>query len=168
MIEERSMQSNQTTHKWSDIYKMDVVVPEMGKSLGKVEDFYFQEGTNAIYALSVRTRLHGDLSLPVTGIVAIEKDRVTIRNQQMLTKAIPPFTRGQKLLTRKVLGENGTTVGDVKDLLLGIDPPFTMWVIGFEIIRGSKGSTFSADGIARYDDEANTLVIHDQVAKKLR
>jgi sporulation protein YlmC with PRC-barrel domain len=162
------MESNQTTHRWSDIYKMNVTVPEMGKSFGQVEDFYFQEGTNAIYALSVRTRLHGDLALPITGIVAIGKDHVAMRNQQMLTKAIPPFTRGQKLLTRKVLGENGTEVGNVKDLLLGIEPPFTMWVVGFDIAHGSKSHTFSADGIAAYDDEANTLIIRDQVAKKLR
>ena len=162
------MENRQATLKWSDIYKMDVTVPEMGKSMGKVEDFYFQEGTNAIYALSVRTRLHGDLSLPVTGIVAIENGHVAIRNPQMLAKAIPPFTRGQQLLARKVVGENGTEVGNVKDFLLGIEPPFTMWVASFEITRGSTGRTFSADGVARYDDEANSLVIHDQTAKKLR
>lgn len=162
------MENSQATLRWSNIYKMDVTVPELGKSLGKVEDFYFQEGTNAIYALSVRTRLHGDLTLPVTGIVSVGKDHVAIRNPQMLTKAIPSFTLGQKLLTRKVFGENGVEVGNVKDLLLGIDPPFTMWVIGFEIIRGSASRTLSADGVARYDDEANSLIIHDQTAKKLR
>ena len=81
------MENRQATLKWSNIYKMDVTVPELGKSMGKVEDFYFQEGTNAIYALSVRTRLHGDLSLPVTGIVAIENGHVAIRNPQMLAAA---------------------------------------------------------------------------------
>ncbi|GAC1375259.1 MAG: hypothetical protein NVS2B12_25390 [Ktedonobacteraceae bacterium] len=162
------MENRQATRKWSDIYKMDVTVPELGKSLGKIEDFYFQEGTNAIYAFSVRTRLHGDLTLPVTGIVAVEKDHIAIRNPQMLAKAIPPFTRGQKLLARKVVGENGSEVGSVKDMLLGVEPPSTMRVAGFEIMRGSNGRTFSADGVVHYDEEANSLVIHDQTAKKLR
>src|SRR5947209_2892199 len=116
------MENGQATRKWSDIYKMDVTVPELGKSLGKIEDFFFKEGTNAIYAFSVRTRLHGDLTLPVTGIVAVEKDRVTIRNPQMLAKAVPPFTRGKQLPGRKVFGESGSEVGNVKDLLIGVDP----------------------------------------------
>ncbi len=161
-------QDKQAMRKWSAIYKLDVTVPEMGKSLGKIEDFFFQEGTNAIYAFSVRTRLYGDLTLPVTGIVAVEKDRVAIRNPQMLTKAVPPFTRGQKLLARKIVGENGNNVGEVKDLLIGVDPPSTMRVAGFEIIRGSSKSVISADGVARYDDEANSLVIHEQTARQLR
>ncbi len=162
------MENSRATLRWSDIYKMDVIVPEMGKSFGKVEDFYFQEGTNAIYALSVRTRLHGDLSLPVTGIVAVEKGRVAMRNPHMLAKAIPPFTRGQQLLTSKVVGESGTEVGNVKDFLLGVELPYTMWVMGFEIARGSAIRTFSSDGVARYNDEGSTLILHDQIAKKLR
>jgi sporulation protein YlmC with PRC-barrel domain len=162
------MENRQAMRKWSDIYKMDVTVPEMGKSLGKIEDFFFKEGTNAIYAFSVRTRLHGDLMLPVTGIVAIEKDRVAIRNPQMLAKAVPPFTRGQQLLARKVVCESGGEVGNVKDLVIGVEPPSTMRVTGFEITHGSSGHTFSSDGVARYDEEANSLIIHDQTAKKLR
>ncbi len=162
------MENGQATRKWSDIYKMDVTVPELGKSLGKIEDFFFKEGTNAIYAFSVRTRLHGDLTLPVTGIVAIEKDRVTIRNPQMLAKAVPPFTRGQQLPGRKVFGESGSEVGNVKDLLIGVDPPSTMRVTGFEVTRGSNGRIFSADSVARYDDDANSLIVHEQTAKKIR
>jgi sporulation protein YlmC with PRC-barrel domain len=163
------MESNQTTRKWSDIYKLNVTVPDMGKTLGQVEDFFFKEGSNAIYALSVRTRLYGDLTLPVTGIVAIEKDQVTIRNPQMLLKAVPPYTRGQQLLSRKVIGENGNAIGTVKEVVLGIDPPSTMRVAGFEIIRGSSSRrTIAVDGVSRYNDEDNSLVIEDQTAKLFR
>ena len=81
---------------------------------------------------------------------------------------MPPFTRGQQLLARKVIGESGSEIGNVKDLLIGVDPPSAMRVIGFEVMRGSSGRTFSSDGVARYDDDANSLVVHDQTAKKMR
>lgn len=162
------MDHNQAIRKWSELYKLDVVVPSEGKSVGKVEDFFFQEGSNSIYALCVRTRLHGDLSLPVTGIIAIEKDRVTIRSAQMLARAIPPLGRGQQLLTRKVVGTKNSELGTIKDVLLSIDPPITMRVVGFEMLRGSSSHSFNAEIVSRYNDEDNSIHIYDQSAKSLR
>lgn len=162
------MVSNQTTVKWSDLYNLDVIVPSEGKSLGKVEDFFFKEGTNAVYALCVRTRLHGAVSLPVTGIVAVEKDRVAIRNPQMLAKAIPPLGRGKTLLARKVIGSKGSKLGTIKDVVISVDPPTTMHVAGFEMLQGSSSRNFNAAIVSHYDNNDNTVVIYDQSTKKMR
>lgn len=162
------MVSNQTTVKWSDLYNLDVIVPSEGKSLGKVEDFFFKEGTNAVYALCVRTRLHGAVSLPVTGIVAVEKDRVAIRNPQMLAKAIPPLGRGKTLLARKVIGSKGSELGTIKDVVISVDPPTTMHVAGFEMLQGSSSRNFNAAIVSHYDNDDNTVVIYDQSTKKMR
>jgi sporulation protein YlmC with PRC-barrel domain len=162
------MVSNQTTIKWSDLYNLDVIVPSDGKSLGKVEDFFFKEGTNAVYALCVRTRLHGNLSLPVTGIVAVEKDRVAIRNPQMLAKALPPLGRGQQLVSRKVIGSKGSELGTIKDVVINIDPPATMHLAGFEMLQGSSSRNFNAAIVSHYNNEDNSVVIYDQSTKKMR
>ena len=162
------MDHNQAIRKWSELYKLDVVVPSEGKSVGKVEDFFFQEGSNGIYALCVRTRLHGDLSLPVTGIIAIEKDRVTIRSAQMLARAIPPLGRGQQLLSRKVVGPKDKVLGTIKDVLLSIDPPITMRLVGFEMLHGSSSHNFNSEIVSHYNDEDNSIHIYDQSAKSLR
>lgn len=162
------MVSNQTTVKWSDLYNLDVIVPSEGKSLGKIEDFFFKEGTNAVYALCVHTRLHGNLSLPVTGIVAVEKDRVAIRNPQMLAKALPPLGRGQLLLARKVVGSKGSELGTIKDVVISVDPPASMHLAGFEMLRGSSLRTFNAAIVSHYDDGDNSVVIYDQSTRKMR
>jgi uncharacterized protein YrrD len=148
---------------------MDVFVPSEGKSLGKVEDFFFKEGTNAIYALCVRTRLHGDLSLPVTGIVAVEQGRVSIQNAHMLARALPPFAHGSALSSRKLVAvKDGYDLGSVKDVFIAVEPPTTMRVAGFEVLHGSSTHTLGADGVAHYNDEDNSIIVHDQTAKKLR
>ncbi len=164
------MDNHKTTRKWSDVYKLDVTVPSEGKTLGQVEDFYFQEGTNAIYALSVGTRLDGDFSLPVSGIKSIEVDRITLPNAQMLLRATPPFTRGTSLLERKVVGEGGNELGVIKEVLLAIDPPGTLRVVGYEVMRGNsnRARIFTADGVAHYDDDSNTVIVYDHTAKALR
>ncbi|GCE26641.1 hypothetical protein KDA_21250 [Dictyobacter alpinus] len=162
------MDNIQAIRKWSELYKMDVFVPAEGKSVGKIEDFFFHEGSNSIYSLCVRTRLHGDLSLPVTGIIAVEKERVTIRSAQMLARAIPPLARGQRLLSRKVIGNKANEAGTIKDVLLSVEPPTTMRIVGFEMLRGSSSHRFSSEIVSGYDDEDNSILIYEQSAKSLR
>ena len=164
------MQNARTTRRWSELHHLDVVDSKQGKILGQVEDFFVQEGTNAIYALSIHTRLYGNLTLPVTGIKAVEDKRVTVKNAQMLAKAVPPFLQGHSLLSRKVLGEKGNTVGSVKDLILGVEPPSIMRIAGFEVADGASDHhkhVLTADCLTRYDDEHDALIIDDKVAKRL-
>lgn len=164
------MENNTATRKWSELRKMDVAVPSEGKIVGQVEDFFVKEGTHAVYALSVHTRVHGDLTVPVTGIKSIEDKRINLINAQMMKKAVPGFTRGQSLLARKVVDEQGTEVGTVKDIVLGIEPIVAMRIEAFEVARNGTNSRrprgFTSEAVERFDDDG--IVIDEKVAKKLR
>ena len=163
------MQNDKTMRKWSELQEIKVVVPNEGKVVGKVTDFLFKEGTNAIYALRVRTRVNGDYTLPVTGIKSIEDDRINIINAQMLTKAVPGFAQGHSLIARKVFSEKGSALGTVKDVLLSIEPIIAMRVAGLEVSNGySKYHShgFTADAVARYAD--NTVIVDEKLSRKLK
>lgn len=165
------MPNAKTTRRWSELHHLNVVDPKQGTILGQVEDFFVQEGTNAIYALSIHTRLYGNLTLPVTGIKAVEGKRVTVKNAQMLAKAVPPFLPGHSLVSRKVVGENGNTVGSVHDLILGVEPPSIMRIAGFEVANGASNQrkhVVTADSLRRYDDGHDALIVDDEIAKRLR
>lgn len=163
------MVNNSATRKWSELYKLNVVIPGEGKIVGQVEDFFVKENSHNIYALSVRTRVNGELSIPITGIKSIEENSINLINAQMVTRAIPAFTRGQTLLTRKVVDENGQPVGAVEDIVIGIEPIVSMRVEAFELIPPGKrhsGRGFAIEAIERYEDD--TIVIDEKVARKLR
>ena len=163
------MENNKTMRKWSQLHELKVVVPSEGKVLGNVTDFLFKEGTNAVYALRVHTRVNGDYILPVTGIKSIEDDRVSIINAQMLTKVVPGFSQGHSLIARKVVSEKGSDIGTVKDVLLGVEPIVAMRVAGLEVSNGSSkrhSHGFAADAVARYEDGA--VIVDDKLARKLK
>lgn len=157
------MNISTATRKWSELYQLNVVDPVQGKVLGQVSDFFVQEGTNAIYALSVHTRLYGDLTLPVTGIKAIEGERLTVKNPQVLLRAIPPHLHGQSLISRKVVkGQKGEEIGLVKDVIVGIEPLVAMRVTGFEVANSNDRHKhlLSSDALAHYDDEHEALIFN--------
>jgi|SRR5579883_153709 len=159
------MDNSKSVRKWSEIHNLAVVDTHEGKTLGHVADFYLQKGSNAIYALSVRTRLYGDLTLPATGIKSIEDGRITVINAQMLLKAIPPYVHGHSLLKQKVEGQNERELGTIEDILLGVDPLSALRVTGYEVANGtSRHRVFTADTVAQYRDDA--IVIYDQAVKK--
>ncbi|HZR42778.1 MAG TPA: hypothetical protein VFB12_21845 [Ktedonobacteraceae bacterium] len=165
------MQNNRTIRRWSDIYKMNVSVPSEGKTVGQVEDFYFKEGTNSISGLRVRTRLQGDLTLPVYGIESVEAESINIASEQMLLKAIPPFPLGRSLFSRKVVNAKGDVLGVVKEVMIAVDPPSAMRLAAFEIVSDTNGhsshpKSFTADGVEAYDN--GTIIVHDQIARRLR
>ena len=104
------MEHNHSIRKWSELRKLPVFVPGEGKNVGTVEDLYFKAGTDAVYALQVSTRVEGEWALPVTGISEIGSDRVSIKNGQMLTRALPPLPQAQNLIGKKVVSEEGKGV----------------------------------------------------------
>lgn len=162
------MENTNVTRKWSDIYKMQVCVPAEGRIVGIVEDFYFKAETNALYAFRIHTPLEGDRSLPVTGIITIDQKGINIVNAEMLTRALPPLPQGQSLRRSKVVTEDGTEVGIVDDVWIGIHHPSAFYIAAFELAtkrpRHAKG--FTAEEVVRYED--NSIVIYDRAAKKLR
>jgi uncharacterized protein YrrD len=163
------MEHNQTMRKWSELRTLKVVVPSEGRIIGNVTDFLFKEGTNAVYALRVHTRVNGDYTLPITGIKSVEDDRITILNAQMLTKAVPSFAEGHSLIARKVVSEKGIEIGIVKDVLLGVEPIVAMRIAGLEVSNGSAkrhSHIFTVDAVARYEDRI--VIIDDKLARKLK
>lgn len=161
--------SNNILKKWSDLRGLVVYVPKEGKSLGTVEDLYFKEGTNEVYSLLVRTRVLGDYSLPVRAIKTIEAGKVTIDNENMLIKALPPLPRVHTLVGRKVVGENGTQVGTVGEVWLGTVPAIALRIsaIGLTSPSGQgHAKSFTADAVESITDDV--ITIHDQNAKNLR
>jgi uncharacterized protein YrrD len=159
---------NPSLMKWSALRGLPVRVPSEGITIGTVEDFYFQPDTNAVYALCVRVRLTGDRSLPVTGIRSVGPDGVMIPNAQMLLERLPPLPTGQQIANAKLTSEGGQDLGVVKEIVMGVNPPVTMRIAGFEMFKrgGRQSLSFSADAIGSYHD-AN-VVVRDLEAKRLK
>ncbi len=160
------MDNNEITRKWTQIRGKVVTLPSEGRTVGTVVDFYFKPETNYVDALCVRTRLQGDVALPATGISSIDKDAITIPNAQVLLRALPPFPKGEELLSRKVTGERGVDLGTVSDVLIGFRSP-VLWIIGFELTKGrSSIKVLDADDVMEYREDA--LVIQEQATRSLR
>jgi uncharacterized protein YrrD len=157
--------------KWSGMNKLTVTIPSEGRVIGIAEDYFFKEGTNAIYSVRVRTRLLGDYSLPVIAIKTIEADKITINNADMLIKALPYLPQIQSLRGRKVIDENEREVGIVSDVLLDTSSPTALHIAALEIApakgaNGNRGNIFTADAVVSYENDL--IMIQDQVARRLR
>ena len=78
------MDSYNSIRNWFDLRGLPVNIPSEGRSVGTVDDFYYKVGTNAIYALRVKTGLSGFKALAASAISTIEQNAVTIASQEML------------------------------------------------------------------------------------
>lgn len=160
------MANEKNIRKWSELQGLKVAIPSEGKNVGTVEDFYFQPGTNSIYALAVRTRLAGIKALPANVITDIVKDAVIINSEMMLTKRIPPFPLGSTLLNSTVKGENDKEAGVIVEILIGTVPINALRVAGYEVTDTSnRHKALNADAVLHYDE--NLMVIDNQTASKL-
>jgi sporulation protein YlmC with PRC-barrel domain len=164
------MEHNSTIRKWSELRKLPVFVPREGKNVGTVEDFYFEGGTNAVYALQVGTRVDGEWALPVTGIIEIGPNRVSIINGQMLTRALPPLPQAQNLIGKKVIGEDGSEVGTVGEIYLATDNPVVLRIASIELVspsghRSGHARTFNTSEIVDFVDD--NVIIYDRAARHL-
>jgi sporulation protein YlmC with PRC-barrel domain len=164
------MEYKHTVSKWSELRKLPVFVPGEGKNVGTIEDFYFKAGTDAVYALKVGTRVEGEWALPVTGITEIDANRVSIKNAQMLTRALPPLPKAQELIGKKVVSEDGTEVGTVGEIYLATDNPAILHIVGIELAsplgrRSGRARAFNESEIVGYTED--TVVIYDRAARRL-
>ena len=156
-----------SSRKWSELLNLPVYVPKLGKSLGTVVDFFFKEGSNSIYALRVRTRVNGDFSLPVRGIKAIEVDRVTIDNENMLVKALPPLPQSEDLIGMPVVSEKDEVLGEVSEVSIALNPINAMRLNALGIsTNGHKTTGISADSIVSFTNEK--VVVENHIARKLK
>ena len=163
------MPNEKNIRKWSALQGLKVAIPSEGKNAGTVEDFYFQPGTNSIYAFSVRTRLAGIKALPANVIKDIVNDAVIIDSERMLTTRIPPFPLGSSLLNSTVKGENDKEAGTITEILIGIVPTNALRVVGYEVkdnsSRSNRRKILSADAVAHYDEKL--IVIDNQTVSRL-
>jgi sporulation protein YlmC with PRC-barrel domain len=164
------MEHNHTIRKWSELRKLQVFIPGEGKNVGTVEDLYFKAGTDAVYALQVGTRVEGEWALPVTGISEIGSNRVSIKNEQMLTRALPPLPQAQNLIGKKVVSEDGNEVGTVGEIYLVTDNPVVLRITGIELAsssghRSGRARAFNESEIVGYTEDS--VVIYDRAARRL-
>jgi uncharacterized protein YrrD len=162
------MANEKTIRRWSELKGLKVTVPSEGRNAGEVEDFYFQPGTNSIYALGVRTRLEGIKALPTSVIEEITSDAVIIKSEEMLSKRIPPYPLGTTLLSAQVKGEDDKNAGVVVDILIRVIPVSALHVAGYQVAdadrRSSRRKVLDADAVTQYDE--GSLVIDKQTAHK--
>jgi hypothetical protein len=132
-----------------------------------VDDFYYKVGTNAIYALRIKTSLSGYMALAASAISTIDKDEVTIASQEMLIDEsnggdLTELPLGNNLPGYNVLSESGTSLGTIKSILLATYPPVALRIAAFQL---TDGKTFSAKEVTTYG--RNELYIMNKVAKRL-
>jgi uncharacterized protein YrrD len=159
--------SYNSIRNWFDLRGLPVNIPSEGRSAGIVDDFYYKAGTNAIYALRIKTSLSGYMALAASAISTIDKNAVTIANPEMLIDEsnggdLTELPLGNNLLGYDVLSESGNSLGSIKSILLATYPPVALRIAAFQL---ASGKTFSAEEVTDYG--RSELYILDKVAKRL-
>ena len=161
------MNSYNSIRNWFDLRGLPVNIPSEGRSVGTVDDFYYKVGTNAIYALRIKTGLSGYMALTASAISTIDKNAVTIASQEMLIDEsnggdLTEFPLGNNLPGYQVLSGSGTSLGTIESILLATYPPVALRIAAFQL---AGGKTFSAEEVTTYG--RSELYILDKVAKRL-
>ena len=161
------MDSYNSIRNWFDLRGLPVNIPSEGRSVGTVEDFYYKVGTNAIYALRIRTGLSGFKALAASAISTIDQNAVTIASEEMLIDEsnggdLTDLPLGNNLLGYNVLSESGTSLGTIESILLATHPPVALRISAFQL---TGGKTFYAKEVTTYG--RSELYILDKVAKRL-
>jgi uncharacterized protein YrrD len=161
------MDSYNSLRNWLDLRGLPVTIPSEGRRAGIVDDFYYKEGTNAVYALRVKTGFLGFKALAASAISTVDPRAVTVANEQMLIDEsnggdLTQLPLGSNLLAFKVLSESGTFLGTVGNILLATYPPVALHIAAFRL---AGGRTFSAEEVTGYG--TGIMYILDKAAKRL-
>ena len=161
------MNSYNSIRNWFDLRGLPVNIQSEGRSVGTVEDFYFQADTNAIPALRIKSGLSGFKILAASAISTIDQKAVSIANKEMLIDEsnggdITEFPRGNNLLGYRVLSESGTSLGTIEGILLVTYPPVALHISAFQL---ASGKIFSAMEVTKFG--RNEFYILDKAAKRV-
>ncbi len=161
------MDSYNSIRNWFDLRGLPVTIPSEGRSVGTVDDFYYKVGTNAIYALRIKTGLTGFKALAASAISTIEQNAVNVASEEMLIDEsnggdLTDLPLGNNLLVYNVLSESGTSLGTIESILLATYPPVALRIAAFQL---AGGKIFSAKEVTNYG--RSELYILDKVAKRL-
>ncbi|GER89186.1 hypothetical protein KDW_33480 [Dictyobacter vulcani] len=170
------MQTPPSTKKWSEIKGLAAVTMDLGKKMGSIEDFYLDIQTHTVPGFEVKTGLIGHRSMLIDAVKGIGDDALTFTNEDALIKesdepVLKGSFKGRDLLGYRVLSEGGTVVGTVGNILLAVNLPQSIQVIGYELTGGlrerfgKRYPTFTIQQIARYGQDV--LVVPDAVAVEL-
>jgi uncharacterized protein YrrD len=162
-----ALDSYNSIRSWFDLRGLPVKIPSEGRSVGTVDDFYYKVGTNAIYALRIKTHLSGFKALVASAISTIDLNAVTIANQEMLIDEsnggdLTELPLGNDLLTYNVLSESGAPLGTIENIFLATYPPVVLRIVAYQLFGGK---TFSANEVTTFGRKE--LYILDKVAKRL-
>src|SRR5260370_3892466 len=122
------MDSYNSLRNWLDLRGLPVTLPSEGRRAGIVDDFYYKEGTNAVYALRVKTGFLGFKALAASAISTIDLRAVTIANEQMLIDEsnggeLTQLPFGSNLLAFQGPIASGTLVATLDNILPATYPP---------------------------------------------
>ena len=161
------MDSYNSIRNWFDLRGLPVNIPSEGRSVGTVDDFYYKVGTNAIYALRIKTGLSGFKALAASAISTIERNAVTVASQEMLIDEsnggdLTELPLGNNLLAYNVLSESGALLGAIESILLATNPPVALRIAAFKL---DSGKIFSAEEVTSFG--RGELYILDKVEKRL-
>lgn len=152
---------------WSELRGLPVVILREGRSLGKVEDFYYKLEINSIYALRVKVGIGGYRILSASAIDTIERASITIASDSMLIEEsnsghLLELPTSSSLLSSVVKSEDGDTLGKVSGIVLATDPPTALRIAAYQLDNGKR---FSANEVTDYD--GNVMYILNKAASNL-
>jgi uncharacterized protein YrrD len=161
------MDSYNSVRNWFDLRGLPVIIPSEGRRAGIVDDFYYKVGTNAIYALRIKTGLAGFKALAASAISNIDQKAVTVVSEETLIDEsnggdLTDLPLGNNLPGYTVLSESGISLGTIENIFLATYPPVALRIAAFQL---ANGKTFYAKEITDYG--RNELYILDKAAKRL-
>ena len=161
------MDSYNSLRSWFELRGLPVTITGEGRNVGTVDDFYYKGGTNAIYALRVKTGLSGFKALAASAISTIARNAVTVANEEMLIDEsnggdLKDLPLGNDLFSYNVLSESGTSRGTIENIFLATNPPVALRIAAFQLVGGK---TVSAQEVTDYG--RGVIYILDKAAKKL-
>jgi uncharacterized protein YrrD len=162
-----ALDSYNTVRNWFELRGLPVTIPAEGRSVGTVDDFYYKPGTNAIYALRVKSGLSGFKALAASAISTIAPDAVTVASEEMLIDEsnggdLTDLPLGNNLLSYRVLSESGISLSPIENIVLATYPPVALRIAAFQL---ASGKIFSAKEVTSYGRDE--IFILDKVAKRL-
>jgi len=153
---------------WSDIRGLPVSIPSEGRTVGVVEDFYYKLDTSSVYALLVKSGVHGYRLLTSNALRSVERDAVTIASEMMLIEEsnsghITVLPRGSALVGQEVKSESGKSLGKVREVVLDTVPPLALRIAEFVL---DDGKTLSAVEVTA--QSGDVIFVLDRAANRLR
>jgi len=153
---------------------MPVVALDTTLTVGIIEDFYFEPDTNAVRAFRVKRGILGFRAVPANAIAGIERDRVTVANDQMVIeedhdRRLSQLPFGHELFSYKVVSESGAVLGTIGNILFDTQPPVALHIAAYEIAAANgrgRGKLLNAEEVTLYEDR--TIYVLDSAAKALR